>query len=94
MIENEKFYLKDQVKQVLKGEQTSIGKLKYQKKHKMTNFTLHKAIFNWVSKVIRDCISIILPRYVICPENSRRSLNQLDAKLKPIRIDRPRLSAL
>ena len=46
MIENEKFYLKDQVKQVLKGEQTSIGKLKYQKKHKMTNFTLHKAIFN------------------------------------------------
>ena len=40
-----------------------------------------REIFNWVSKVIRDCIGSALLCSVIGPENSRHSLNQSDAKL-------------
>ena len=36
-----------------------------------------------VSKVLRDCTDFASPRSVIGPENSRHSLNQSDAKLKP-----------
>ena len=45
-----------------------------------------RAIFNWVSKVIRDCIGFALLRFntVIGLENSRHPLNQSDAKVKPI----------
>ena len=46
--------------------------------------TYFRAIFNWVSKVIRDCIGFALLRSVIGLENSRHPLNQSDAKLKPI----------
>ena len=44
----------------------------------------YRAIFNWVSKVIRDYIGFALLRSVIGLENSRHPLNQSDAKLKPI----------
>ena len=44
----------------------------------------YRAILNWVSKVIRDCIGFALLRSVIGLENSRHPLNQSDAKLKPI----------
>ena len=44
----------------------------------------YRAILNWVSKVIRDCIDFALLRSVIGLENSRHALNQSDAKLKPI----------
>ena len=44
----------------------------------------HRAIFNWVSKVIRDCIGYALLRSVIGLEISRHPLNQSDAKVKPI----------
>ena len=43
-----------------------------------------RAIFNWVSQVIRDCIGFALLRSVIGLENSHHPLNQSDAKLKPI----------
>ena len=43
-----------------------------------------RAIFNWVSKVIRDCIGFALLRSVIGQENSRHPLSQSDAKVKPI----------
>ena len=43
-----------------------------------------RAIFSWVSKVIRDYIGFALLRSVIGLENSRHPLNQSDAKLKPI----------
>ena len=43
-----------------------------------------REIFNWVSKVIRNCIGFALLRSVIGLENSRHPLNQSDAKLKPI----------
>ena len=43
-----------------------------------------RAIFNWVSKVIHDCISFPSLRSVIGSKNSRHLLNQSDAKLKPI----------
>ena len=46
--------------------------------------TLINVIFNWVSKVIRNCFVFALLRYVIGPENSRHFLNQSEAKLKPI----------
>ena len=37
-----------------------------------------------VSQVVRDCIGFALLRSVIGSENSRHSLDQSDAKLKPI----------
>ena len=40
--------------------------------------------FNGVSKVIRDCFGFASLRSMIGAKNSRRSLNQSDAKLKPI----------
>ena len=43
-----------------------------------------RAISNWVLKVIRDCIGFALLRSVIGLENLRHSLDQSDAKLKPI----------
>ena len=43
-----------------------------------------RVIFNWVSKVIRDCIGFALLCSVIGLENSRHLLNQSDTKLKPI----------
>ena len=43
-----------------------------------------RAIFNWVSKVIRDCIGFTLLRSVIGLEISRHFFDQSDAKLKPI----------
>ena len=43
----------------------------------------NKDIFNWVSKVFQDCCDFASPHSVIGPENSRHSLNQSDAKLKP-----------
>ena len=43
-----------------------------------------RAIFNWVSKVIRDCIDFALLRSVIGLEISCHFFNQSDAKLKPI----------
>lgn len=56
----------------------------------LTSYAVHKelffnrATFNWVSKVIRDRFSFALRCCVIGPGNSRHSLNQSDAKLKPI----------
>ena len=43
-----------------------------------------RAIFNGVSKLIRDYIGLALLRSVIGLENSRHPLSQSDAKLKPI----------
>ena len=43
-----------------------------------------RVIFNWVSKVIRDCIGFALLCSVIGLENSRHLLSQSDTKLKPI----------
>ena len=43
-----------------------------------------RVIFNWVSKVIRDCVGFVSLRCVIGLENSRHPLNQSDAKLKLI----------
>ena len=43
-----------------------------------------RAISNWVSRVIRDCIGFALLRSVIYLENLRHPLNQSDAKVKPI----------
>ena len=43
-----------------------------------------RVIFSCLSKVIRDCMGFALLRSVISPENSRHSLNQSGAKLKPI----------
>ena len=43
-----------------------------------------KAIFDWVSKVTRNCIGLTLFHNVIVPENSRHSFNQSNAKLTPI----------
>ena len=43
-----------------------------------------RAIFNWVSKVTRDCVGFALLRFVISLENCHHALNQSDAKLKPI----------
>ena len=51
-----------------------------------------RAIFNWASKVIRDCIGFDLLRSVIGLENSRHPLNQSDAKLKPIATWSPAFS--
>ena len=48
------------------------------------NRKIVRAIFNWVSKVIRDCIGFALLRSVIGLENSRHPLKQSDAKVKPI----------
>ena len=45
-------------------------------------------------KVISDCIGFALLRSVIGLENSRRSLDQSDTKLKPITTCRPRFPAL
>ena len=45
---------------------------------------VYRAIFNRVSKVIRDSISFALLRSVIGLENSQQSLSQSDVKLKPI----------
>ena len=54
-----------------------------------------KAVFNWVSKVIRNCFGFALLRYVIGLKNSRHLLNQSDAKPKPIaRLGRTRFPAL
>ena len=50
------------------------------------------AIFNWASKVIRDYSVFALICSVIGPENSRHSLNQSDAKFKPITTWSPAFS--
>ena len=42
------------------------------------------AIFNSVSKIIRDCISFALLLFVIGLENSHHSISQSNAKLKPM----------
>ena len=44
----------------------------------------NRAIFNGVSKVFWDFFAFTFLRAVIGPQNSRHSLNQSDAKLKPI----------
>ena len=51
-----------------------------------------RAVFNWLSKVIKVCISFSLLRSVIGPENSRNSLNQSYAKQKPISTWSPAFS--
>ena len=51
-----------------------------------------RAIFKWVSKVIRDCIGCPFLCSVIGLGNSRHTLNQSDAKLKPIPIWSPAFS--
>ena len=43
-----------------------------------------RAIFAWLSDVMRSCFSFALLRSVIGPEISHHSLNQSDPKLKPI----------
>ena len=43
-------------------------------------------LFNWVSKVIRNCFGFALLYSVIGPQNSNHSLNQSGAKLKPVRL--------
>ena len=64
----------------------------------LTSYAVHKelffnrATFNWVSKVIRDRFSFALRCCVIGPGNSRHSLNQSDAKLKPIMTWSPAFS--
>ena len=45
------------------------------------------AVFNWVTKAIRDCTGFVFLRFLIGPGNSRHSVknsDQSDAKLKPI----------
>ena len=42
-----------------------------------------REICNWVSKMIRDCITFAFLRSVIGPENSCHSFDQSDAKLTP-----------
>ena len=51
-----------------------------------------RAIFKWVSKAIRDCIGCPFLCSVIGLGNSRHTLNQSDAKLKPIPIWSPAFS--
>ena len=52
--------------------------------HAQGDFTSFRAIFNWVSKVIRDTLVLLkYARWFVQPENSRHILNQSDAKLKP-----------
>ena len=51
-----------------------------------------RAIFKWVSKVIRDCIGCPFLCSMIGLGNSRHTLNQSDAKLKPIPIWSPAFS--
>ena len=53
---------------------------------------LFRAVFNWLSKVIKVCISFSLLRSVIGPESSRNSLNQSYAKQKPISTWSPAFS--
>ena len=53
---------------------------------------LFRAVFNWLSKVIKVCISFSLLRSVIGPENSRNSLNQSYANKKPISTWSPAFS--
>ena len=53
---------------------------------------LFRAVFNWLSKVIKVCISFSLLRSVIGPENSCNSLNQSYAKQKPISTWSPAFS--
>ena len=48
------------------------------------HFFCFRVIFNWVSKVIRDCIGFALLCSVSGLENSRHLLSQSDTKLKPI----------
>ena len=43
-----------------------------------------RAVFNWVSKVIRVCFGFALFRSVIGWQNSRHLLSQWEAKRKPI----------
>ena len=46
---------------------------------------LNRAIFNWVSKVIRNCFGFaLIPPVRIDLQNLHHFLNQSDAKLKPI----------
>ena len=47
-------------------------------------YNVDRAIFNWVSKIIRDCTGFALRRSMIGQETSHQSLSQSDAKLKPI----------
>ena len=53
-----------------------------------------REIFNWVSKVIRDCIGFALLCAVIGLENSCHPLSQSDAKLKKSRLGHSRFPAL
>ena len=48
------------------------------------NIALFRAVFNWVSKVIRHCFGFALLRSMIGLKNSRHLLNQSDANPKPI----------
>lgn len=43
-----------------------------------------RAVFNWVSTVIRNCIGFALLRPVIGPRNPRHLRDQSDAKLKSV----------
>ena len=52
----------------------------------------NREIINWVLKVIRGCFSFSFLRSMIGPENSLHSLNQSDAKLKPITTWSPAFS--
>ena len=50
--------------------------------------------FEWVYKDIQDDFGFTQPCSVIGPENSRHPPNQSDAKLKKLRLGRPRFPAL
>ena len=67
-------------------EHTKLETVKVFLFEKKKSFSVVRAIFNWVSKIIRDCISFALLCFVIGLENSRHPLSQSDAKLKPIAI--------
>ena len=53
----------------------------------------NRAIFYWVSEVIRNCINFALPHSVIGPEILSHPLNQSYSKPKPVRLVHTRFSA-
>lgn len=53
----------------------------------------NRAIFYWVSEVIRNCINFALPHSVIGPQILSHPLNQSYSKPKPVRLVRTRFSA-
>ena len=53
----------------------------------------NRAIFYWVSEVIRNCINFALPHSVIGPQILSHPLNQSYSKPKPVRLVHTRFSA-